>query len=1318
MKKNVFDYCFYWIILCTLFFSISRSIWAQTPEQYAQDVYNNNVELLQREDIRLLLPECLNTYIKRPDLRINLIRPDLEIILSTPHFLYVLNSDVDLTFIGLLGTDAELRKLFRYSTFFNVLKNPAEITELIKLIRDAPTKPKTLEIESGNYQEGKTKTSLNKPFSVLVKDLYQDPLAGVDVVFTITEGIGMLSGIMPTADTTVTVTTDEKGQAEVKLTLGSTAGIYHVEAKVDVDDTSLTQIFTAFAIATSTPIIPDPLTLTMFSGNGQSGNPETQLDNPLVVLVTDQDGAPVNDKTVTFRVTFGDGSVSVKTETTNANGLAETILTLGPSIGGNLVEVSVDGISEKQTFIATTIHKDDTTPPKPSPSSTFEILGNEQSGPPNTELPHPLVVIVRNENGEPDAGVEVTFEVISGGSRLTGEDSLLETLKLMTNAKGHAQTTLTLGDSLETTFVEVSVAGISEKRIFIATTIPLDTTTDPIPPPSLTLSIVSGNGQSGEPGTALPNPLVVLVSDQNGMPVEGISVAFSITQGEGTLSTKPTITDGNGFAERTLTFGQSIGATLVEVSVEGISEKRTFVATTTLVEPTIPITPQPLTLAIVSGNGQSGEPNTPLPYPLVVLVTDQDGAPVEGKSVTFRVTFGDGSLADQTATSEKTESIGEDGRAETKLTLGQNPGTTLVEVNVEGNSETRTFVATTIPKDETTPPLPSPTFEIFGNEQSGPPNTPLPHPLSVIVRDENGEPDDEVKVTFKVISGGGSLIGEGGLVPKLDRRTDANGLAQATLTLGDSLGTTVVEASVDVEEISEKAIFIATTIFKETPTTPPTPSPSSTFEILGNEQSGPPNTELPHPLLVIVKDENGEPDDEVKVTFELITGVDLLTGEGGLLTDLELMTDDKGLAQTTLTFGTNLGTTLIEVSVEGISEKQIFVVTTNSTTSPIDSNTPTTSKLSVSITPSKIVSPEPGKNIVFLVKIAGGENIIGYELTVGYDSEALEYFKPDDATPKYNCNYLPNAFQVTEIVNTDRVPATVTLKAISPFIDKSGDGILAKLIFRVKEHTESTLTLAKVDLIDSSNTLHSLEEDQLNNSEIILPNNDNIEDVNGDGVVDLLDLVLVAQLLDRSSVLRAADIALHCPEDDLPEDVNGDGVVNILDMILVANALGYYSTSAASPTLTQAGISATDVQKWLTQAKPSDSNIPESIRAHPDYQRGITVLENILSSLTQTAAPKRTALLLNYPNPFNPETWIPYQLAEATDVTVTIHSLNGTRVRTLSLGHQSAGLYRSKNRAAYWDGKNEFGECVASGLYFYTLTAGPYSATGKMLIQK
>ena len=98
--------------------------------------------------------------------------------------------------------------------------------------------------------------------------------------------------------------------------------------------------------------------------------------------------------------------------------------------------------------------------------------------------------------------------------------------------------------------------------------------------------------------------------------------------------------------------------------------------------------------------------------------------------------------------------------------------------------------------------------------------------------------------------------------------------------------------------------------------------------------------------------------------------------------------------------------------------------------------------------------------------------------------------------------------------------------------------------------------------------------------------------------------------------------------------------------------------------------------------------------------------------------PTGTALLPNYPNPFNPETWIPYQLREAADVRLTIYDVHGRVVRTLAVGFQPAGVYRNRDRAAYWDGRNEHGESVATGVYFCTLAAGDFRASRRMLVSK
>jgi hypothetical protein len=98
--------------------------------------------------------------------------------------------------------------------------------------------------------------------------------------------------------------------------------------------------------------------------------------------------------------------------------------------------------------------------------------------------------------------------------------------------------------------------------------------------------------------------------------------------------------------------------------------------------------------------------------------------------------------------------------------------------------------------------------------------------------------------------------------------------------------------------------------------------------------------------------------------------------------------------------------------------------------------------------------------------------------------------------------------------------------------------------------------------------------------------------------------------------------------------------------------------------------------------------------------------------------PEKSALLQNYPNPFNPETWIPFHLRNDASVSVRIYSISGQLIRILDLGYRDAGIYASRSRAAYWNGKNEAGEKAASGIYFYSITAGDFSATRKMTVRK
>ena len=341
----------------------------------------------------------------------------------------------------------------------------------------------------------------------------------------------------------------------------------------------------------------------------------------------------------------------------------------------------------------------------------------------------------------------------------------------------------------------------------------------------------------------------------------------------------------------------------------------------------------------------------------------------------------------------------------------------------------------------------------------------------------------------------------------------------------------------------------------------------------------------------------------------------------------------------------------------------------------------------VRLVPSPVPSPAVGASLTLSLKIVEGANVAGYQATVGFDTSALRYVS------SANGDYLSTgAFFVPPIVEGNQVTLAATvLTGVG-----NGNGTLAVITFEVVAVKASTLPLSQVNLVgrNRERSVPLVEDGQ------VIEPPEIFGDVNKDGVVNIQDLVLVGSNFGQTGENRA--------------DVNADGVVDIVDLVVVAgairnaatapaahpHALGSYGTGNPSPT-------AADVQGWLAQARSLDLT-------DATLQRGVIFLEQLLVALT----PKETALLPNYPNPFNPETWIPYQLARAADVQITIYDTKGAVVRWFELGYQPADIYQDRSRAAYWNGRNTNGELVASGVYFYQLRAGDYSALRRMVVVK
>ena len=363
-----------------------------------------------------------------------------------------------------------------------------------------------------------------------------------------------------------------------------------------------------------------------------------------------------------------------------------------------------------------------------------------------------------------------------------------------------------------------------------------------------------------------------------------------------------------------------------------------------------------------------------------------------------------------------------------------------------------------------------------------------------------------------------------------------------------------------------------------------------------------------------------------------------------------------------------------------------------------------------------------GDTVTYSIEIKDVKDLAGWQMDIAYNPAVLEAVAVSEgdflASGGVNAAFQSGTMSAGKITGLWQarvgrtVDATGTNVLTDPVAGVNGSGELLSIDFRVKQFAEDALGLSNVQLSTSAPT--EPKQDRISyhiiSNPVVVTHQYPREDVNRDGIVDIMDLVEIAAWLGKVPAEPRAD-------------VNNDGIVNTLDLILVAGHSSWgkevepVEIRAANDQVGEAPLSASvgqqadltpeTIQGWIDIARVEDDGAAI-------FDLGIANLERLL----QATVPEKTKLLLNYPNPFNPETWIPYQLAKATDVTVSIYSVNGALVRTLALGHQAAGVYQSKSQAAYWDGRNELGERVASGVYFYTLTAGDFSATGKMLVRK
>ncbi len=721
------------------------------------------------------------------------------------------------------------------------------------------------------------------------------------------------------------------------------------------------------------------------------------------------------------------------------------------------------------------------------------------------------------------------------------------------------------------------------------------------PPEPTKLFIVSGYNQTGLIGETLAEPFVVRVRDteQDNKPLEGVKVTFTVLTGGGSLSTTTAITDTSGLAKTTLTLGNEPGTNTVEVGAEGVSSVVTFSA-----EATLP-PPEPTTLSIVSGDNQEELTGEALTNPFVTEVRDQHGAPMEGVTVTFAVTAGDGSLSATTATTDQA------GQAETTLTLGTEPGTVTVEATVEGISQTEIFSAeVTLP-----PPTPTNLSIVSGDDQKGFIGEPLANPFIVQVHDQYGNPIEDVTVTFSVNETDGMLTDTTVI-------TNTNGEAKSTLTFGTEAGAYTVEVS--AEGITDIVTF------------------NAIAELLEFNLSLSIGLNLIHlPLKVR----------EVESVSDLY---DML---GGTENVIYLFTRDTQTQQWVGYFGDSDKDTTADVELKedtGIAARLL-----------------TAKQVRLSGTPL-------GTNGTSTITLNPGINFVGLPLRDSRIMQVSDLFALDG---------------IADNVSVIQLIADGEFKTVGPMDETSDVPITGGQSFILIAEASTTVDISGAGW---SNVSGAAAAPSVGNAGL----HSLVTDTNTTPVLGLKGLIV-----DQETGLNPGGFRVTVKNLSTGRAVTG---VTATDETSYQHIIVDIETQRAATVGDILEISAQSADPLIV-VEPLDYAVTAK-----DVKRSLIELPPLVAY----EIPAETALLPNYPNPFNPETWIPYRLAEDAFVTLTIYDTVGQVVRTIEVGHQIASTYENRSKAIYWDGRNDVGEQVASGVYFYTLTAGDFSATRKMLILK
>ena len=590
------------------------------------------------------------------------------------------------------------------------------------------------------------------------------------------------------------------------------------------------------------------------------------------------------------------------------------------------------------------------------------VSGNSQSAAPNSTLPLPFVVAVRDYYGNPIPGISVTFAIGSVPGGATGQT--LSVTSATTAANGQATSVLTLGNVAGTYTVTASSAGLAGSPIAFAATA---TGAPPPPPPpapvATSIVLTAGQAQTDTVATQLDNPLVVTVLSQYGTPISGAQVRFAISGTPlgalGTLLSDTLVTtNALGRASTRLILGTKSGIyTVTATSGSLIGSPLAFTATA--------VAGRPVYFAATSGNNQAAPVRTTLPQPFVVTVTDTFGNVKQGTTVNFAIANAPVGARGQVL-SDTSVSTGANGQASTRLTLGDSVGV----YQVSATSGTLlgspvTFVATATPSAAA-----ASIVLTAGDRQRGPVSTSLANPFVVTVLNTFGAPVAGVTVAFTIVET--PIAATGQRLTVQTAVTDSLGRASTSLTLGNKPGIYRVAAA-SAGLAGSPVLFSATAQIG---------APALLVFVSGGDQRGLVNSTLAQPFVVTVLDGAGNGVPGIAVTFAVDSIPAGASGQSFAgMNSVTVTTDSLGIASAFFKLGDKVGVYRATASSSGLSGSPIVFRATATSTGGAVRLVYTSGDAQTAP-----ILTELGRPLVVTVLGLAGEPVAGQTVTFAVDS--------------------------------------------------------------------------------------------------------------------------------------------------------------------------------------------------------------------------------------------------------------------------------------------------------------------------------------------